>query len=407
MIIILIGIVGKPSSGKSTFLNAACLTNAKVGNYPFTTIEPNLGTGFARVMCVCGELGVQDNPKNSMCVNHNRFIQIKLIDVAGLVPDAHLGRGMGNQFLSDLSRADALIHILDISGETDAEGNDLHGGEHDPYEDIVFLEKEIDFWFKDILLRQDWVRFTNKIKMDKLNFVEELYERLSGLSIRKTCLIKALEKSKLNISKPESWSEQDLEHFSKILRQESKPILIVANKIDKKRSIENYEKLKTKINSPIIPASSLAENILRRLAEQGKIEYYPGDSDFKILKSNEISEQERNTLENIKEKILLRFGNTGVQNAINYAIFNLLNEIVVYPVYDEKKFTDKDGNVIPDAFIVPDGMNIKDFVNEKIHSELAKNLLYAIDARTKMKLGKDYKLKNNDIIKVVSAAKGK
>ena len=403
----LIGIVGKPSSGKSTFLNAACLTNAKIGNYPFTTIDPNLGTGYLRVKCVCEELGVKDNPKNSQCLNHVRFIPIKLLDVAGLVPDAHLGKGLGNQFLSDLSKADALLHILDISGETDSEGKEIVDGSHDPMDDIRFLEREIDLWFKDILLRKDWNRFANRVTMEKLNFVDLLYDRLSGLSIRKIHIIKAIDRSKLNPEKPEKWTEADIERFSHELRQESKPFLIIANKIDKKHSEANYNRVKNELHDRIIPASALAEFYLRKYAESGVIEYYPGDSSFKIVQNDKLKENEKKALSDIDEKIIKKYGSTGIQMALQQAVFNLLNNIIVYPVYDEKKYTDKDGNVLPDAYIVPNEMAVKDFVNEKVHSDLAKNFIYAIDGRTKMRLGEGYKLKNNDIIKVVSAAKSK
>lgn len=403
----LVGIIGKPSSGKSTFLNSACLTDSKTGNYPFTTIDPNLGTGYVKINCVCGEFNVIDNPKNSICVNKIRYIPIKMIDVAGLVPDAHLGKGLGNKFLGELSRADVLIHILDISGELDLEGREIESGDHDPIEDVLFLEKEIDLWFKSILLRKDWGKFANKITMEKLNFADELYERLSGLSIKKIHILKALETSKLNAEKPEKWTERDIENFSTSLRKEAKPILIVANKIDKKKSFENFTKLKSQLKQNIIPSSALAEFFLRKLAESGIIKYYPGDPSFKILKEQDLKESEKKTLFEIQEKILNKYGNTGIQSALNCAVFDILGNIVVYPVSDEKKFTDKDGNIFPDVHIIPNEMNIKEYVNEKIHTDLAKNFIYAIDGRTKMRLGEHYKLHNNDIIKVVSAAKSK
>jgi ribosome-binding ATPase len=401
----LIGIVGKPSAGKSTFLNAACLTSAKVGDYPFTTIEPNIGTGHVVTKCVCEELGVNDTPVNSTCLNHMRYIPVKLLDVAGLVPDAHLGRGLGNKFLSDLSRADVLLHILDISGELDLEGNKSEDQSHDPLEDITFLEKEIDLWFKSILLRADWRKFTNKITMEKINFSDALYERLSGLSIQKKHIIQALESSKLNMERPDSWNDQQIEHFSTILRKVAKPIVIVANKIDKKHSMENFKKIQNQTNSPVIAASSLAEYFLRQLAEKRKIDYIPGASSFTILDPNALLDKEKSVLQDIQEKILDPFGSTGIQQALNTAVFDILGNIVVYPVHDEKKYSDHDGNILPDAYIIPKDMNLKEFIQSKIHSDLAKNFIYAVDAKTKLRLGETHELKHNDVIKVVSAAR--
>lgn len=405
MIEMLIGIVGKPSAGKSTFLNAACLTDAKIGNYPFTTIEPNIGSGYVRVNCVCQEFNVKDDPKNSVCVDGIRYIPVKLLDVAGLVPDAHKGRGLGNKFLSDLTRADVLIHILDISGELDLEGNEIAEASHDPMDDIEFLTREIDLWFKDILLRKDWEKFTNRIVMEKLNFSEELFKRLSGLSIRRKHITKAVKVSGLDNKSPNDWDDDDILKFASALRSVSKPILIVANKIDKKNSKSNYERIKKELSTPVIASSALAEFFLRNLAEEGIIDYFPGQSEFIVKKPDGLTEIQKTTLKNIQERILDPFGNTGVQHALNFAVFDLLNNIVVYPVNDEKRLADKDGRVLPDAYVVEDKSNIKDFIARKIHTDLADNFIYAIDARTKMKLGKEYELKNNDVIKVVSAAK--
>ena len=117
-----IGVVGKPNVGKSTFFNACSLGNAEVAAYPFTTIKPNRAVAAVRTRCVCRELGVEDNPRNSRCVGGERFVPIEVIDVAGLVPKAHEGRGLGNQFLDELRRASVLIHVVDTAGATDAEG---------------------------------------------------------------------------------------------------------------------------------------------------------------------------------------------------------------------------------------------------------------------------------------------
>jgi len=167
----LIGIVGKPNCGKTTFLNAACLTSAKVADYPFTTIEPNLGKAYVRKNCVCKELGVKDTPKNSLCIDGVRLIPIDLLDVAGLVPDAWKGKGLGNKFLDDLRRADALIHVIDASGSTDAEGKPVEPGSWDPLKDVKFLENEIAHWFNNIISR-DWPKFARSLKAEKISFVE-------------------------------------------------------------------------------------------------------------------------------------------------------------------------------------------------------------------------------------------
>ncbi|MHA1451293.1 MAG: redox-regulated ATPase YchF [Promethearchaeota archaeon] len=401
----LVGIIGKPSAGKSTFLNAACLTDAKVGDYPFTTIEPNVGTGHVVTNCVCEELGVDDTPINSTCIDYKRYIPVKMLDVAGLVPDAHLGKGLGNKFLSDLSRADVLLHILDISGELDLEGRKIESASHDPLDDITFLENEIDLWFKDILLRTDWRKFTNKVTMEKSSFIDALYERLSGLTIQKKHIIKSLELSELNTERPDQWDDSQIEQFSKILRKISKPIVIVANKIDKKNSVKNYQRIQKAIESPIIPSSSLAEFFLRQLSEKEILNYQPGSSTFEVMQPEKLSQKERSVLDEIQTKILDPFGNTGIQTALNTAVFDILDNIVVYPVHDEKKYMDHDGNILPDAFIIPKDMHLKEFIRDKIHSDLAKNFIYALDAKTKLRLGENHELKHNDVIKVVSAAR--
>ena len=399
----LIGIIGKPSAGKSTFLNAACLTNAKMSELPFTTIEPNKGVAYVKIMCVCKDLNLKDNPKNSYCLNGNRFIPINLLDVAGLVPDAHKGKGLGNRFLNDLIKADILIHIVDISGSLDKSGKRIKIGENDPYEDVVFLENEINLWFKQILEREDWTKFIKSHTKDRKLFIEELYKRLSGIKINKKQIILALKNSNLEEKNPSLWSEDDLLSFSIKLREISKPILILANKIDKEIGMENYLKLKNKIERKIIPCSALAEYFLRKYHEEKKIEYMPGSDDFKILDENSLNPTELEMLRNIQDKILNPLSETGIQNALNYIVFDILSQICVYPISDINKFSDNNDNVLPDAFLVEQGTLLRNFVRDKIHTDLADHFIFGIDARTKKRLGENYELKHNDIIKIVTA----
>ncbi len=398
-----IGIIGKPSSGKTTFLNASCLTKAKVSELPFTTINPNKGIAYIKTKCVCKELNVEDNPKNSICVEGFRFIPINMLDVAGLVPDAHKGKGLGNKFLNDLIQADILLHIVDISGSLDKSGNIVSMGRNDPFEDILFLENEINLWFKNIIEREDWSKFTKGIRSEKKKIVEGLYERLSGMKINKNQIILSLKNSNLDGKDPLSWTEQDLLLFSEVLRKISKPTLIVANKIDKKISEKNFIELKTKYNGPIIPCSALAEHVLREYHEKKIIKYISGSTEFNIIEKQKLTPNELESLNKIGEKILAKFNGTGIQNVLNYASINIANQICVYPVSDINSFSDNKENILPDAFLVKKGMRLKDFVRDKIHSDLAEKFMFGIDAKTKKRLGANYELQDKDVVKIVTS----
>ncbi len=400
---ITIGIIGKPSSGKSTFLNAACLTHAKVSEIPFTTIEPNIGVGYVKSKCVCKELNVTDTPKNSVCIDGTRFIPINLIDVAGLVPDAHKGKGLGNKFLNDLIKADVLLHIVDITGSLDKTGKLVSMGENDPFEDILFLENEINLWFKEILEREDWNKFTKGILAEKRKVVEALYDRLSGVKINKQQIIKSLKASSLEGKNPSTWTDLELLEFTKMLRRISKPILILANKIDKEISESNLNQLKKKYKDPVIPCSALAEHFLRKYHEDKVINYIPGSNDFDIIDESKLNSNELDMLKKIKIKILNQYGSTGIQNALDFASFSMANQICVYPVSDINTYSDNKGNVLPDAFLVEKGTHLRDFVREKIHTELAENFMFGIDAKTKKRLGENYELKDGDVIKIVTS----
>jgi hypothetical protein len=378
-----IGLVGKPSSGKSSFFKAATLIDVKITGIPFCTIESNVGISYVSVDCVCKEFGVKCNPKVGYCKNGKRFIPIKLIDAGGLIPGSHLGRGIGNKFLDDLRRASVLIQIVDCSGLTDSEGKPTIG--YDPNNEIKFLEEEIDLWFAGIIEKA--VQKIGKAK-SREDLVNILTQQLSGLEIRKTHIEEALQK--VTVTR--------VEEFARTIRKIAKPILIAANKIDLKPAQENFEKLK-KIYKNIVPTSAEAEIALKKAAEKKLIDYLPGNG-FTI--KSEFEEKQLKALEFIKREIIEKYGSTGVQVALNKAVFELLNYIVVYPVEDENKLTDKDGNVLPDAFLMPPNSTALDLAF-KIHTELGEKFICAIDARTKKKLGKNYILKNNDIIKIAFA----
>jgi ribosome-binding ATPase YchF (GTP1/OBG family) len=395
----LIGIIGKANVGKSTFFNAATELTVQTANYPFTTISSNIGVVYARQKCVCREFDVQDTPIHSVCINGNRFIPLTLIDVAGLVPGAHVGKGLGNKFLDDARQADALIHIVDASGSTDSEGKPISPGTGDPMSDIYFVEEEFDLWLASIVSR-DWHKMSREGESQGQKFEQMLAKRLSGLTIGVHHIAEALNETGLSKKKTILWDQKDMYHLCRKIRLKAKPIVLAANKADLPTADDNIKVMK-KTDRDVIVCTSEAENLLRRAAKKGVIEYLPGDNSFKIKRGSTLNDQQKKALD-IISKILLKYGSTGIQQIINHVCFKLLNLIVVYPVEDEFKLMDKKGNILPDARLLPDGSTAKDLAHV-IHADLAKGFLYAIDVRSKQRLSSEYKLKNNDVIKIVSA----
>jgi ribosome-binding ATPase YchF (GTP1/OBG family) len=398
----LLGVVGKPNTGKSTFFSAATLAAAEIANYPFTTIKPNRGVGYVRTPCVHVDFKVKDNPRNSLCLDGVRLVPVEIIDIAGIVPGAWEGKGLGNQFLDEIRRADALIHVVDASGGTDCEGKSCKPGEHDPLEDVRFLEREITMWMLS-LLKKDWPKIARTAEADKKGIAIPLEEKLTGLGIKRHQIMEAVRKANLNVDNPASWSDEDFYRFIDTLRRISKPMLIVANKIDLPTAQANVERLK-KLDYTVIPCSAEAELALRRAAEKQLVDYKPGDHDFKISQPEKLSAGQIKALEAIREKVMQKNGSTGVQEAMNVAYYKLLNMITVYPVEDIEHLSDHNGKVLPDAYLVPQGTTAHGFAYI-IHTELGESFLYAIDARDKRRIGEDAILKDRDVISIVSAKK--
>ena len=390
-----IGLLGKANVGKSTFFSAATETIAQSGNFPFTTIEPNVGVAHVKVDCACKSL--ENRCGNNSCVNGTRCIAVKLIDVAGLVPGASEGKGLGNQFLSDAMQADALIHVVDVSGSTDIQGQPVSIGTHNPLEDIEFVEEAFNLWFKQILDRE-WHKLTKEIEQKHTKISEELARRFTGLGIKESEIDKVLTSMSLKVKKPVEWSNSEIMKFLKSVRKLSKPVLIAANKADLCNDLGIIKEISE--DFPTIPSSAETELLLKKAAKAGLIYYIPGDSNFKGNADIKLSEQQ-NTALHLAKNVLTKIGVTGIQKILNTVVFDVLNLIVVYPVEDETKLCNKNGQVLPDARLLNSSSTSKDLAFT-IHQDIGKGFLHAIDAKTKQRIGADHKLKNGDIIKIVS-----
>jgi len=385
---ITLALAGKPNCGKSTFFKAATLANVEIANYPFTTIDANHGVAYVRSPCVCRELGTTCGS----CRDGVRFISIGLIDVAGLVPEAHKGRGLGNQFLDHLRQADAILHILDASGSTDAEGNPVGAGSHNPADDIEFLEYEMSMWLYGIL-EKHWTKIQRQSQAKASSMVIAIAELIAGLGITLE-QVRAVElEAGIDLARAQ---EPDLARFCRKLLAMAKPMMLVGNRVDEAPDafVEGLRDRRVHF------ATSAGELALRNAATAGIVKYLPGDPAFSILKPEILNPAQKAGLERIAG-VMRKFGGTGVQETLNHAIFSLLDLIVVYPVEDEHKYTDGKGRVLPDAFLMKKGSTPRDLAF-RVHTDIGEGFLYAVDARTKMRVKDTHQLKDRDIIKIIS-----
>jgi ribosome-binding ATPase YchF (GTP1/OBG family) len=400
-----IGLIGKTNTGKTTFFNSATLATADISNYPFTTKQPTIGNANAVTLCVHKELNLQDNPKNSRCIDGWRFIPVELVDLPGLIKGAWEGKGLGNKFLSVAAQSDALLHIVDVSGSIDAAGRIAEPGSGDPIADIGDIEEELVMWYLK-LLEGNRDKISRAINSG-IGMQSAIADVFRGIGVNEEHVKMALEENKLENHKFDELSTQESKDFSWSLRDISKPTLIVANKVDLPSATDNFKRMREQYNDMIIvPSSADAELTLRRAANRGLIRYFPGDERFEIKDQSILTDKQKWALNFIRKDILDEYMRTGIQFAINVAVFKLLRMNTVYPVAEASKLSDKSGNVLPDVYLMKSGSTVKDLAKE-IHSELAKGLLYAIDIRDGLRLPINYEIKDRDILSIISARKKK
>jgi ribosome-binding ATPase YchF (GTP1/OBG family) len=398
-----IGLIGKTNTGKTTFFNSATLSSAEISTYPFTTKKAETATAYAITVCVHPEFNVIDNPNNSKCSDGWRYIPIELIDLPGLIKDAWKGKGLGNQFLSIAAQSDALLHIVDVSGSVDSAGKVSEVGTGDPISDYADIEEELIMWYHKILEgNRDKISKLISSGSDKIDALTELYR---GIGVKKDHIKDTLKTIQLEDKNFDDFDVRDTKKFASHLRRISKPTLIVANKIDIEGADKTFDRIRERYsNSIVVPASADSELSLRRAEQKGLIKYSPGSEQFDIIKPEDLNEKQKNALEFIKKGIMGEYMRTGVQFAINIAVFKLLKMNSIYPVANEEKLSDKKGRILPDLILMKDGATVNDLANE-IHSDLQKGLLYAKDLRYKLRLPLDYQLRDRDVISLVSASK--
>ena len=424
-----IGLVGKPNVGKSTTFAALTESSVEIANYPFTTIDPNVGVTFlpAEGSCPCQTLrekreadgrleptspddaraGSLCEPRTGTCIGFCRTVPVTLVDVAGLVPGAHDGKGRGNQFLNDLAQCDALIQVVDASGGTDIEGNPMGPGSCNPIDEHTFLVEELAMWIHGIL-DTGWTRGVRRVQAEgERGLVDFITSQLTGIGAKESMVNSAISSFKdenQDLGVPWDWEDSVRTSLAHHLRRAVFPLCVAANKADVAEP-GAWDALAAKVESEggiLLPTSADSELALRRAAKAGFIDYPPGAQQFSLTDVGEsnLNEAQRKGLASLGER-MERLGGTGLVELVSRIVRERLDRIVAYPVQDEGHWTDGDGRVLPDALLIQRGTSAKGLAYA-VHSDLGDGFIRAVDGRTGRVIGAEHELNDNDVIKIVA-----
>ena len=424
-----IGLVGKPNVGKSTTFAALTESSVEIANYPFTTIDPNVGVTFlpAEANCPCQTLrekreadgrlepvstddvraGSLCEPRTGTCIGFCRTVPVTLVDVAGLVPGAHDGKGRGNQFLNDLAQCDALIQVVDASGGTDIEGNPMGPGSCNPIDEHAFLVEELAMWIHGIL-DTGWTRGVRRVQAEgERGLVDFITSQLTGIGAKESMVNSAISSFKdenQDLGVPWDWEDAIRTSLAHHLRRAVFPLCVAANKADVAEP-GAWDALAAKVESEggiLLPTSADSELALRRAAKAGFIDYPPGAQQFSLtdIGESDLNEAQRKGLDALGER-MERLGGTGLVELVSRIVRERLDRIVVYPVQDEGHWTDGDGRVLPDALLIQRGTSAKGLAYA-VHSDLGDGFIRAVDGRTGRVIGAEHELNDNDVTKIVA-----
>jgi ribosome-binding ATPase YchF (GTP1/OBG family) len=268
--------------------------------------------------------------------------------------------------------------------------------DHDPREDIDFLENELDMWYLDVL-EKGIERYRSGYHGEEADIEDDLAEQMSAFGINADEIKQVILALDLELD-PDAWDDADREALAREIRIRTKPMVIAANKMDTEAAQENWEPVTTDSDYEhltFVPVSAHAEKALKNGDEQDVLDYRPGDTDFDVLA--DVPEEKAAGLEQIRE-FVGEYEGTGVQQALETALFEELDAIAIFP--GARKPQD-DGTFLQDCFVLPDGSTAEEFAYF-LHSDIGDGFLHAHDVRSQRQIGADTELDHRDVVEITT-----